>query len=41
MLADDFLDERPERGAAGALSEPAAGRVSALGARELDGWLGH
>ena len=39
--AVQLLDERPERAAAGALSEPAARRRAALGAGELDGDLGH
>src|SRR5581483_404668 len=39
--ADDLLHERAERGASWALPEPAAGAVSALGARVLDRSLGH
>ena len=39
-LADDLLDERPERGAAWAFAEPAAGGVAALRARVLNRRLG-
>src|SRR5581483_4870076 len=39
--AHDLLDERPERGAAGALPEPSPRRVAALRARVLDGRLRH
>ena len=40
-FADDLLDERPERVAAGALPEPAPGRVPALDARKLNGRFRH
>ena len=36
-----LLQQRPERAAAGTAAEPAAGRVAALGARELGGGLRH
>ena len=36
-----LLEERPERGATGALPEPAPGGVAALGARVLDSGLRH
>src|SRR5206468_9042066 len=39
--ADDVLDRRPERVAAGALPEPPAGGVTAVGTCVISGRLGH